>query len=335
MVSCQERAGSGAADPSGFTPTGPGRSRAGDRGSRVADGGSEHHAEARRPHLLREVALGAAGIAVGLALALVVPGWLDDDPPDVVLPVAQEESVAADLVEPRTVSDVPGAGSATAAVEGFLAAEQAGDLAASFAHLSDEDRRDIPDPATWTAVHADLLAPVQGYEIGGVEAAEGGVRVASTVRFEPSLDEFRGLVPGTAQVSWLAVEDANGWRISLAGSTLEPVYPGEEAVEPAAERWLAEGAACDPGAATPPTVSFLGSRRDLVDALCSSGGSGVGPVGRLEDPVARTDLVAAFGVDAGSWARVVAVDGAVDARLVLAPVGEDWVVVDVIAGAPR
>lgn len=276
---------------------------------------------------LRDVALAVAGLAAGAGLVLV-PGWLRDDGSNVVLPVPRSESVATE-VTPLTTLDVVGAESAVAAVEQFLAAEQAHDLDASFALLSDEDRQDVPNPAAWVAVHADVLPPVLSYDVGNVEADPDGVVVTSVVDFEPSLDEVRGLVSGTARVRWHVTEDVSGWRVSLAASTIESIYPDEADAVAAAEQWLEVGP-CDPAGAALPNVTFLGSRRDLLRALCERGGSAGGEALRLDDRRAQNDLTAAFGPGVDRWARIVPVEGAVPARLVLAPVGDDWTVVDVI-----
>ena len=293
--------------------------------------GSAAPRRARR--VVRDVGLAAAGLGAGAALTLVVPGWLSEDAADVVLPVPRSESVGVDAGQAPTAADVVGAGSAVAAVERFLAAEQARALETSFELLGDMDRREIPDTATWVAVHADVLPPIQSYEVGEVQSTPDGVAVTSTIEFEPSLDEFRGLTPGTARVAWHVTQDANGWRVSLGRSTFEPVYPDEAQVLPAAQRWL-DVAPCDPAAAAHPNVTFLGSRRDLLRDLCEQSGSIAGGVSRLDDQRVRNDLTAAFGSDVERWARIVTVDGPVPSRLVLAPVGDEWTVVDVIgAGA--
>lgn len=281
----------------------------------------------------RDLGLAVVGVAFGVAIA-VVPGRLDDgDERTASMPLRDSESVAANMeaVASAPTEPVAGAGSAVAAVEQFLAAEVANDLDASFALLSDQDRRDVPDPGTWVAVHAEVLPPIKSYEVLGVEATEGGVAVNTAMEFEPSLDDIRGLVPGPATVSWLAVEDQAGWRVSLEGSSVEWRYPPDDGVVPAAAGWLSSGAACEPRSALPPGTTFLGTRRDLLDELCSAGDAvSAGAALELDDPAVDDALVAAFGPEARTWARAVTVDGDVAAALVLAPVGGQWEVIDVV-----
>ena len=281
----------------------------------------------------RDLGLAVVGVGAGVVIA-VVPARLDDgDDRAVSLPLRDGESVAAKLgiVGPVPSGPVVGAESAVAAVGDFLAAEVANDLDASFALLSDQDRRDVPDADAWVAARADVLAPISGYEVLGVEPGEGGVAVITAVEFEPSLDEVRGLVAGPATVSWLAVEDAAGWRVSLDGSSVEWRYPSEEGVVTAATEWLSSGAACEPRSVLPPGVTFLGTRRDLLDDLCSAGDAvGAGAALDLEDSTVDDALVAAFGPQARTWARTVTVGGDIPVALALAPVGGRWEVIDVL-----
>lgn len=292
----------------------------------------------RRRHLVRDAGLAVAGIAAGIGLTFV-PRLLDgeDAPATAPLPVTQGESVAASAPAggPEPVLSEPGAESAVAAVEEFLAAEQRGELAASFELLSADDRRTIPSVEDWTEVHADVLPPVVAYQLGEPEATDTGVAVPAIVEFEPGLNEFSGLTAARSEVTWLAVEDDLGWRVSLAESSIEPVYPPDTGAVQAAREWLGAGAACDPKAAAGPGVTFLGLRPYLVDRLCGVDGPfDVGPVDDVDDPALISDLVAAFGPAAPTWARVVPVDGPEPVRLVLAPIGDRWAVIDVVEAQP-
>ena len=74
--------------------------------------------------------------------------------------------------------------------------------------------------------------------------------------------------------------------------------------------------------------SLLGSPV-LGDQLCDVRGDFVAaPPAPLGDTLA-TEVVAAFGPDATTWARTVAVSGAAELTVVTAPLGDRWVVVGV------
>ena len=67
----------------------------------------------------------------------------------------------------------------------------------------------------------------------------------------------------------------------------------------------------------------------LGEQLCGVGGDLVaaspGPLG----DTLSSEVVAAFGPDATSWTRTVALSGAADLTVVTAPFGDHWVVVGV------
>jgi hypothetical protein len=64
------------------------------------------------------------------------------------------------------------------------------------------------------------------------------------VAFTPSLDEVSGLVPGRAVVTWRLVHESDGWRISLAGTTVGPRFADESGAPEAARIWLAQRIDC-------------------------------------------------------------------------------------------
>jgi hypothetical protein len=211
------------------------------------------------------------------------------------------------------------------AVEGFLAAEQAGDLARSYQFLSATDREQIVSEQDWIAVHADLVPPITDYEIDG---SASDTVIASTLRLESSLDEVIGLVPARALMSWRVVEGPSGrWSIDLARSELEPQLPSDEDAVAAATSWVQSRQGCaSEGEWEGGLVGFPG----LADALCDRTGEVV--VGRAQ-PLGDLDVepfVTAFGDGAVTWARVVPVERPASLRAVLAPVDDRWVVIGVL-----
>jgi hypothetical protein len=215
-----------------------------------------------------------------------------------------------------------------AAVEGFVAAEQAGDLARSYQFLSATDREQLPSEQDWVAAHADLFPPVTDYEIGEAGRASDATVIESTLRLESSLDEVIGLVPARAVMRWRVVEGPAGrWSVDLAGSELEPQLPPDDDAVAATERWVQSRQRCaGEGEWEGGLVGFPG----LADGLCNKAGEVVvgrpGPLGDLD----VEQLVSTFGENAVTWARVVPVERPAALRAVLAPIADRWVVIAVL-----
>ncbi|HEV2766482.1 MAG TPA: hypothetical protein VGV63_02090 [Acidimicrobiales bacterium] len=270
----------------------------------------------------------AAGLAVGAGVTLALSERGGEGQRGATDPaIVTSTTLGYDSAAP------PGAGAATpvAAVEGFLDAEIDDDLATSFRFLSAEDRAEIGSPAGWVAVHADILAPVTGYEVqdpGDPAAGESEAEVVALVTFEPGLDEVRGLVAERATVTWATTTDDTGsWGIDLGATTVEPLYPSEEGASAAVARWAQAHQACGPAPTWGGTVQ--GSPA-LAQSLCGAEGAvEVGPPLPLTG-VDAGPFLAAFGPGAGQWARVVAVTAPVEVRAVVAPIGQQWLVIGVL-----
>lgn len=269
-----------------------------------------------------------AGLAVGAGVTLALSERGGDGQPSALDPA---------VVTPTTTGDEadapPGAGAATpvAAVEGFLDAEIDDDLTASFAFLSAEDRAELGSPAGWVAAHADILAPVTGYEVQEADepaASDGAAEVVASVSFEPGLDEVRGLVAERAEITWATTTDAAGsWGIDLGATTVEPLYPSDEGAPAGVARWAEAHHACGPAPAWDGTLK--GSPA-VAERLCGAEGPvEVGPPLPLMS-VDAGPFLAAFGPGAGEWARVVAVTAPVELRAVVAPIGQNWLVIGVL-----
>jgi hypothetical protein len=214
------------------------------------------------------------------------------------------------------------------AVEGFLAAEKAGDLARSYQFLSATDREQIPSGQDWIAAHADLLPPITGYEID--DSANDTV-IESALRLESDLDEVLGLTPARAMMRWQVVEGPSGrWSVDLAASELEPQLPADADAVAATASWVRSRQQCaNDGEWEGGLVGFTG----LADALCDRAGEAV--VGDAQ-PLGDLDVeqfVTTFGDDAVTWARVVPVERPASLRAVLAPVDDRWVVIGVLDSA--
>ena len=244
---------------------------------------------------------------------------------------AKPAALQADAAPVVPAGDVaPRATTATTpaeAIDGFLAAEAAGEVSSGFDFLSDADRATYATPAGWEAAHAQLLPRLRSFEVGGVTESADRAEITASLRYTPSLDEFLGLVPAEATATWIVVRTGDAWGVALDQSTITPVYADDATAPAAVERWAESRQQC---AATGEWEGTLLGFPGLAAGLCEADGSvAVGPVAPLAE-VDASALTAAFGGDVVSWARVVSVTSPVPLRAVVAPVGDEWLVVGVL-----
>lgn len=266
----------------------------------------------------------ACGLALGIGLTVALTRDSDDPQlAEIDQPTALSETdqgpvpPGADATDPR------------AAVEGFLEAEIELDFTSSFGFLSAATRAEYGSPERWVAAHADVLPPVRAYEIEEVEDPDGGgqAEVAALVTFEPSLDQVVGLVPERSQVRWVTASDGGSWGVDLGTSSFEPLYPSDDAAPAAVRAWAEAHQACGPA---PSWDGNLVGSPALADSLC--GAEGAVEVGDPA-PLAEVDaspVLAAFGPGASDWARVVPVTAPSELRAVVAPIGQQWLVIGVL-----
>lgn len=297
---------------------------------------------------VRDLVIVLVGIAVGIAMVLGVRaiaanrasgGAVDADVQAAVDGTngdgSAAEQPAPDTDAPRSAADDAGAATPRDAVAGFLTAESEGRIADSFTFLSAADRRDLGSASGWVAAHADVLPPVTGFEIGDVTRDGDRAEVDATVAFEPGLDEVLGLTPAQGSATWVVNRaDSGRWGIAFDDSTVEPEYPSDdEAAVAAARDWAQARQQC---ADAPGEWSggLLGSPA-VAEKLCGADGAvEIAPATALSD-VDAPAITAAFGPDAGTWARVVPVTAPEPLRVVLAPVGDRWMVVGALQAAAR
>ena len=279
------------------------------------------------------------GLVVGVAAAVLIPRLLDggDDETERVAPEGEGRTLAED--EPVTTPEdllpddveVPlgaGAASAEAALTGFLDAEVAGDYEASFGFLSSTDRVTYGSPAGWVAGHADVVPPVLDYEVGEASEGDGVTTIVTTMTLEPGLDQVVGLTPGRARVAWELLEADDGtWGVALDTSAIEPIFPPAEEAGAAARAWVTERQACrEPVNERDGLIGATG----LADSLCDAAGKlTVGDVEVL-DETATTTVSTAFGPETAAASRVVRIDGSLTLGAVLAPIGDEWVVIGIL-----
>lgn len=280
----------------------------------------------------RDLLIVGLGLAAGIGASLFA-----DDARDLFRRDVEVDAVAAEIaaaVEPRgfdematgpldeSVSATP-ATTAEDAVETFLLAEVAGDHARSYALLTSSARARYGSVAAWGAAHSGFF-PIRDFEVLGSQSPG---EVIARMQYRPSLDEVVGLVPARANASWRARQEGGGWLVDHDATELAPSYPADDDAGPAALRWATARQACrnakEYGAG-------LVGRAPLAETLCGS----EGPLrtGRVRplDSADTGPFVSAFGAPAVSWARTVRITGAADLVAVLAPIGDQWLVVGVV-----
>ncbi len=224
----------------------------------------------------------------------------------------------------------PGAGAASAddAVDGFLAAESSGDYETSFGFLSDADRARFQSPAGWVSAHADVLAPIVGYDIGDrTDAGDGRASITADLRFTPGLDPVVGLVPGRAGVTWDVVRGESGWGVALATSAFVPDYPADDTASVAARSWAESRQRCEtpveefPGLVGSPSLGRL--LCDTTTAVEVGAPTGL-------DVAAAQPFATAYGPEAVAAARVVRITGPAELGAVLVPIGDAWTVIGIV-----
>lgn len=261
---------------------------------------------------------------------------LPDRLPDVTFPtVADDGTVNA---PPSAVAAAP---SPEEAVLRFVQAEASRDDDTAFGLLAAGDRASVGSSGTWQRRHADLPR-LRSATVDSVAAGESGdpptLAVTGTVRFEPSLDEVRGLVPAVADASWQVAREDGGYRVAFGASRFEPRLPDAGQIPAEVSSWVQarQSAGCEAfttGGSRPPgqwSGGLLGVPGKATRLCGRSGSVQLGPAGRFTDPTEATPIVAAFGPESLDWARVVSVTAPAPMRIVVAPLDDRWVIVGVL-----
>jgi hypothetical protein len=293
-----------------------------------------------------KVAVVVAAFAVGIAAWAVLgagDGRSDgpdqtvehNDPNAFTVPATVPGQAEVDL--PPAVPTDGGAATPIEAVEGYLAAEAGGRYDESFLFLTTADRELYRSAANWTQQHADL-PPIVGYMVSPTSAPpapDGRVTVGATLALEPSLDEVAGLVAARATAAWVAVQEGGLWRVLLSESALTPTWPSDTTAGDAVRAWAEARRDCPTG--TQITAEWAGGLLgfpSLADDLCeASSRVRVGPPVPL-DPIDAATFVAAFGEEVAEVARVVPLTSPAELQAVVAPLGDNWLVIGVLPPPP-
>jgi hypothetical protein len=270
----------------------------------------------------------ATALLVALAGCASTDGQADAEPSPlqtfVVGATPASEGTGA-FAAPASTGEATAAATPRAAVEAYLTAEVAGDYDTSFGLLARSDRDRIVTPEAWRATKS-RTPRITGFTVESSTTAEG--TVVTDVALEPNVDPILGVVPGSARITWTPVAEDGGWRVPIEGSSFEARYPDDGGAAPSALAWVGERQACTPSA------DRLVFEPELPQALCGVSGSfraeRTSPLAELANPA---PVLASYGPDAATWARVVRLTGPTTIDVVTAPLGDSWVVIGATSSA--
>ena len=160
-----------------------------------------------------------------------------------------------------------------------------------------------------------------------IAGGHGQIALLATARLAAAGHQVVGLVPERSRVGWVTASDGGSWGVDLGTSSFEPLYPSDDAAPAAVRAWAEAHQACGPA---PSWDGNLVGSPALAESLC--GAEGAVEVGDPA-PLAEVDaspVLAAFGPGASDWARVVPVTAPSELRAVVAPIGQQWLVIGVL-----
>lgn len=269
-----------------------------------------------------------ASLCSSLGIVLLATGCTGDKGSSRAEPGATPTVAAAPTPDPQPVAREQLAD----AVRDLLQAEQRGDSAASFLVLSRESRAEYKDVSDWIKRRQQLPA-VTGFRIDPDSEGEKGDRagkVSAVVEHTPGLDPFRGLSAARETQVFTGRKEGDGWLVD-GDPVVDPLLPSDTSAVEGATAWVAAVQACDRKKAEGLQVvrDIFGTAQG-AEGLCGKQGPVTpGPVERLTPGIASTDIVAQYSTDALVWARVVRMTSPAGFGVVLAPLGERWLVLGI------
>lgn len=278
------------------------------------------HPRFRASRVARVAALAVAAALVGAGCSAAGDAGPADPSvapvPTVPAPIGPNTPfTTAPVVEPPAAPAPTGVD----AVQRYVAAEAAGDWAASYALLADDDRARAGSFARWVD-EAEERLPLRSL----LDTTVDGSAVVTTAVLEPRLDETR-VVPGRARIEWRPVAADGGWLVAPTGTRVDAVLPADDGAVTAAREWLAGR---QQGETVRQYAGNLLGQPMLVDRLPAGAftATTVEPLSAAPDPQVA---VQAFGPEAERFVRVVAATGPVALVVLAAPNGDTWEVVGV------
>ena len=270
--------------------------------------------------MLERIRIGLLGLCL---LAGVVACDVSDSAAGVADPDVSTTTTTAVTPTYRPANPGP-----VAAVELFLTAEIAGEFEASFELLSQADQESAGGVEGWVAEHYLVVPTIRGFRFTADKADGPRAEVSAGLSLQAELDQLVGLRPGEADATWILVEEAGEWRVAFSESLIAPVFLDDATAPDAVAEWTASRQSCRPEAESEPALLGFPT---LAGPLCGAAGQvTVSAPSMLEDAADASPFLAAFGPEVGLWARVVSVQTPIALRVVVAPLGEHWVVIGVL-----
>lgn len=283
------------------------------------------------------------GLVFGFAVAVLVfreesPSNFSGAPSVERIDLPAFGAIAA-VTPPLAPATIDEPGSAEAALQQFLDAEITRRSEVSFALLDAATTERFGTVAAWQSQRANRLLPEE-FTVTSVAPTASGADITIEARRAPAVTPLTGLVPAQSTEIWRADNGSGSWRIS-SGQPVDvfPVLPSDAAAVDVAARWLAAADSCDEAAMAAAQLggALLGSPA-LADGPCERPESFSAATAAvvLAEQSNSTVFVSAFGPGVGRWGRAVAVTGDPRFTIVLAPLGDEWRVMGLVADAsPR
>jgi hypothetical protein len=238
------------------------------------------------------------------------------------LPVSASKST----IDAEAVLDVS---SIDSSAKAFVDAIVRGDANSAFRLLTNVDRNFFGS--------AEQFAVTLGQDAPWLDAdvATMGTSIVATVQRTPQVDEALGLVTASAKISLPAKNEAGAWRVDWRHRTVsaEPTLRDGTAKDDVAV-WAETRQACKPTVNLEHVTGLTGVT-GFASALCGvKGRPAVGEVALLDVLADPGPFVDAFGSGVMRWGRVVNLRAPIDMRVVVAPVGDRWIVVGLARPEP-
>lgn len=211
---------------------------------------------------------------------------------------------------------------ALASGNSFVDAVVRRDAATAFHLLVREDQLFFGSPAQFGAALA-RSAPWLDAQVSVT-----GPSIVATVRRQPQLDDALGLITANATVELSAVNESGLWHVDWRNRTVsaEPTLASAQAITDVA-LWAETRQKCQPDSTLEHDTGLVGVSGFAASLCKAEGVVSVGDVSSLDTLDDAGPFFDAFGSDVMTWGRVVQLRTPMNMQVVVAPIGERWVVV--------